>query len=289
MELRHLRYFVAVADVLSFRRAAEHLHISQPPLSTQIKALEEELGVRLFERLGRGIELTPEGLVFLEHARAVLAAVDVAKQAALNAKAGLGGTLRIGTLLPMMSGQFAGGILAFRQKYPATQLFISELTSPEQLQRLQDDQLDVGLMRPPMDIQGLETRFVEERTLMLVVPKGHRFANRRRFKWEDFRNEPMVMFEPNLHFGFYDAFLHECAKVDAMPFVSHYANNADTLFWLVSAGFGVTLEADIGWQYPGIVFCKLPSSLPQVRTMLVWKKSNKSPTLSNFIKVFSTL
>ena len=286
MELRHLRYFVAVADELSFRRAAERLHVSQPPLSTQIKALEAELGVRLFERLNRGIKLTPEGSVFLTHARTALAAADTARQSAQDAGKGMLGTLRIGVMLPIMTVRLARGFLRFRQSYPAIQLSVQELTTAEQVQRLQNDQLDVGIMRPPLGSTGLESRFIEEASLVLAVPKGHRFANQRQISWADFRDEPMVMLQSHLQFGLYNEFLHECAKNGAMPSMGYYASNADTVFWLVSAGLGFTLLAEIGMKHPGAVFCKPPAGLSAARVMLVWKQSNRSPALANFLENF---
>ena len=118
MELRHLRYFLAVAEELSFRRAAEKLHIAQPPLSAQIKALEQELRVRLFQRTTRSVQLTHAGRVFLEEARAVLAAASQAEQRTRDAEHGMAGTLRVGLIAPVANAWLAGILRRFRQRLP---------------------------------------------------------------------------------------------------------------------------------------------------------------------------
>src|SRR5437764_5706215 len=129
VELRHLRYFVAVAEVLSFRRAAEQLHMAQPPLSAQIKHLEAELKVKLLQRTTRSVALTPAGRVFLEEARSVLAAAAQAGQRAHDAQRGLAGTLRLGIIAPATGGWLAGILRRFRQAYPGVQLSLFDLTS----------------------------------------------------------------------------------------------------------------------------------------------------------------
>src|SRR5579872_6878625 len=126
MELRHLRYFVAVAEELSFRRASERLHLAQPPLSLQIKSLEEELGLRLFERSTRSVKLTPAGKVFLDEARSVLIGAERAQQNARKAHQGLGGPLRIGMLAPAATPRLAKILSSFRQKFPDVQFSLAE-------------------------------------------------------------------------------------------------------------------------------------------------------------------
>jgi len=293
MELRHLHYFVAVAEERNFRRAAERLHLSQPPLSAQIRTLEEELEVCLFRRSHRGAELTAEGRVFLAHARAVLAAADTARQSALMAGKGLVGILRVGVLTPSvmssaLTARLARHFCEFRRKYPAVQLSINELPTAQQLQRFQNDQLDVGIMCKPLGSLGLESRFIEEYSIMLAVPKHHHFARRPRIKWVDFRNEPMVMLHPSIQFGFYDEFLGKCARAGGTPFECHYANNFDTVHWLVAVGLGMTLTPDTRQRRSGITLRELPRGLPPMQAALVWKQSNKSPALANFLKCFTS-
>src|SRR5882724_8225852 len=145
MELRHLRYFVAVAEALSFRRAAEKLHLAQPPLSAQIKDLETELGVRLLERTTRSVQLTAAGRVFLDEARAVLSASVQAERRARDAQHGITGTLRLGLIAPTANAWLAAILRRFRQAFPGVMFSIFDLTSTEQLRRLHDNELDAGL------------------------------------------------------------------------------------------------------------------------------------------------
>ncbi len=288
MELRHLRYFVAVAEELSFRRAAERLRLAQPPLSSQIKNLETELGVRLFERSTRSVKLTSPGRVFLDEARLVLMAAERAEQNVRKAQHGIIGSLRIGVLAPTATPRLARLLSSYRQKFPGVQFSLSELTSIEQLQRLRGDQLDVGLLRPPVDFPELESFFVEESPMVLAAPVNHRLAKLRRLAWLDFHNEPLVMIHPTLQHGYYDKFLESCAKAGATPLVGQYANDVHSKMWLISAGFGVapTTKTIAEMKRPGLVFRKLPQGLPRVKTLLVWKRSNHSPALRNFLECF---
>jgi len=212
MELRHLRYFVAVAEELGFRRAAERLHLAQPPLSAQIKGLEAELGIKLLERSTRIVRLTPAGRVFLDEARLVLAAAERAEQRARRADQGLVGVLRIGVLAPAATARFASILRSYRQKFPGVLFTLHELTSTEQLQRLRADQIDVGLLRPPVGFPELDSLFLEESPMVLAVPAGHPLAKSRRIEWRDFHNQQLVMIHPTLQHGYYDGFLAMCAK-----------------------------------------------------------------------------
>ena len=289
MELRHLRYFVAVAEELSFRRAAERLHLAQPPLSSQIKDLETELGARLFERSTRSVKLTSTGRMFLEEARAVLMAAERAEQNVRKAENGIIGSLRIGVLAPTATPRLARILSSYRQKFPGVQFSLSELTSIEQLRCLRADQLDVGLLRPPVDFPELESIFVEESPMVLAAPARHRLAKLRRIEWTDFHREPLVMIHPTLQHGYYDKFLEFCVKAGATPLVGQYANDVHSKMWLISAGFGIapTTKTIAETKRPGLVFRELPDGLPLVKTLLVWNRSNASPALRNFLECFT--
>jgi DNA-binding transcriptional LysR family regulator len=288
MELRHLRYFVAVAEELSFRKAAEKLHMAQPPLSAQIKALEEELRVRLFDRTTRLVQLTHSGRVLLAEARAVLAASTLAEQRVRDAEHSLVGTLRVGVIAPMTNAWLAGILRRFRQQFPAVQLSLFDLTTTEQLRRLRAQELDAGLLRPPVDFPELDSKFVGESRQVLAVPTGHKLAKKRRLRWEDFHDQELVLIHPSAQHGFYDAFLTECAKVDAKPRPVQYANDIQMKMWLISAGFGVapTIATSDEVKRPGLTFRPLPSALPLVQTVLVWRREDTSPVLARFCESF---
>lgn len=288
MELRHLRYFVAVAEELSFRQAAEKLHIAQPPLSVQIKSLEQQLRVQLFERTTRSVRLTHAGHVFLEEARAVLAASALAEQRARDAEHGLAGTLRFGMITPAANSGLAAILRRFRQQFPGIQLSLFELTSTEQLRRLRAQELDAGLLRPPVGFPELDYKLVGKSKQVLAVPAGHRLARKRNLVWRDFHDEPMVLIHPSAQHGFYDAFFEECAKVGAKPRPVQYANDVQTKLWLISAGFGIAptiAQAEI--KRPGLVFRALPPGLPPVQAVLAWRRDQQSPVLAHFRECFA--
>lgn len=279
---------MAVAETLNFRRAAEKLHLAQPALSAQIKALEGELGVQLFHRTTRSVELTQAGRVMLEEAGAVLAAASQAEQRVKRAEAGLVGVLRLGLIAPTANAWLADILRRFRHQFPGVQLSIFDLTTPEQLERLHAGELDAGLLRPPVSFPELEYKLVEESEYMLAVPSGHRLATKPRLQWRDFHDEAMVMGHPNMQHGYYDPFLAACAKAGAKPRPVQYVNDIQTKLWLISAGFGIapstSTMADV--KRPGLVFRRLPPGLPPVRTVLVWRRDNTSPALANFREFF---
>ena len=288
MELRHLRYFVAVAEELSFRRAAERLHVAQPPLSTQIKALEEELGVQLFERTTRSVRLTHTGRVFLDEARAVLSAAIKAESRAKSAHDGLTGTLRLGVIASAASSWLSGILRTFRQRYPGVQLSLYDLTSPEQLRRLRANELDAGVLRPPVTFPELDFSLIEETSHILAAPSEHRLAKKHKIEWKDFDGEQFVLVHPSLQHGYYDPFFAACARVGARTQLVQYANDIQTKLWLISSGFGIapTSATLAEIHRPGLVFRRIPPGLPPVQTVLVWRRNDDSPPLVHFRSIF---
>lgn len=291
MELRHLRYFATVAETLNFRAASERLHVAQPALSAQIKTLEEEFGVTLFKRTTRKVELTPAGRVFLEEARRVISAANHAEQRARQAGAGLVGTIRLGIIAPTANAWLAGILRKFRQEFPGIQFSLFDLTSTEQLGLLRSGELDVGLLRPPVGFPDLDSNLVEESHQVLALPEGHRLAKKRDLVWSDFDQEALVLMHPTVQHGYYDAFLAACADHSAQPRVGQYANDIQTKMWLISAGFGIapTTATLSQVKRPGLMFRPLPSELPPVHTILVWRRGDTSPLLENFRAYFSKI
>ncbi len=288
MELRHLRYFVAVAEELNFRRAAERLRLAQPPLSAQIKSLEGELGVQLLERTTRSVKLTHAGRVFLTEARAVLVAATQAEQRAKRAEQGLVGTLRIGLIAPSANAWLADVLRGFQQRFPGVQLSLFDLVSTEQLRRLHEGELDLGLLRPPVGFAELEYQFIEETVQALAMPAGHRFAKKGKIEWSDFHDETLVLMHPSVQHGYYDPFFSACAKAGAKPRPMQYANDIQTKMWLISAGFGIapTTATLAEVKRPGLVFRDLPPGLPLVQTVLAWRRADESPVVRAFRESF---
>lgn len=284
MELRHLRYFVAVAEELSFRKASERLRLAQPPLSAQIKSLETELGVRLFDQSTRSVRLTEAGRILLDEARSVLNSARQAEQRTRHAGQGLQGTLRIGIIAPSANEWMASVLREFRQQYGGVKLALFDLVSTEQLQRLRTDNLDVGLLRPPIHSIELEYEFVEEARQVLALPTDHRLTKKSEIVWADFHDESLVLIDPTLQHGYYDPFFQACAQAGAVPRATQFANDIQTKMWLISAGFGIapTTASLAEITRPGLSYRELPEGLPVVQTALVWKRTNDSPILQAF-------
>lgn len=291
MELRHMRYFVAVAEELNFRRAAERLRLAQPALSAQIKQLEEELGVRLFDRTTRSVNLTPAGHVFLEQSREVLAKASLAGETARKAGIGQVGTLRLGFITLATTPKLARALRHFHQRYPNVQIIVSDHTSAEQFNLLEHGEIDLGLLRPPVDSPELMCREFEEALQMLAAPSGHRLARKPDLEWKDFDGEGLVMIQTVNQHRFYDEFLNACAGAGAKVHPSQYAKDISSKLWLISAGFGIapTTAGISGIKLPGLVFRPLPPGLPPVKTVLAWRRDSSSPVLRNFLDSLSQM
>ncbi len=291
MELRHLRYFLAVAEDLSFRGAAEKLNLAQPALSAQIRGLEDELGVKLFERTTRSVSLTNAGRVLMEEARGVLKAASRAEARARNAEKGLVGTLRIGLIAPTANAWLAGVLRQFRKNHPGVEFSFFDLPSIEQLRRLREHELDVGFLRPPIGLPQLDYQLVEQGAQVLALPASHRLARKKVLEWRDFHEEPMVVMHPNLQHGFYDAFFSKCALAGATPRLAQLANDIHTKMWLISAGLGLapTTASLAEVQRPGLALRPLPPGLPPVQTVLVWHRNDDSPVVAHFRSCFPPL
>src|SRR5262245_26825869 len=193
MELRHLRYFVVVAEELHFRRAAERLHMSQPPLSQQIRALEAEVGATLLLRNQRKVELTAAGAAFLERAREILAAVEDAALEARRVQRGEVGRLAIGFVGSAMYSFVPDLLRAFRERYPDIQLRLQELGTSEQLRQLENGRLDVGFMRTPSTRPELRAETVLEERVVAALPDAHPLAARARLRLTDLEGQPLVL------------------------------------------------------------------------------------------------
>ena len=244
MELRHLRYFVAVAEELNFTRAAERLHIGQPPLSMQIKALEEELGARLFERTRRKVSLTDAGRGLLTRAREILAAAAQAADEARRAGRGEWGLLRIGftSSLPYTS-TLPDVLYRYRSRYPDVELQITEMFTTDQLSAIASRTLDVGLVRYVGGSlpDGVVVREIGSDPLRLVVNAAHPLAAQPDIGFEQLRGESFISFPAGVGTGLPDILHALCRRAGFTPRIVQTAREATTQIGLVAAGLGVAL------------------------------------------------
>jgi DNA-binding transcriptional LysR family regulator len=242
VELRQLRYFIAIAEEGSFSRAAARLHVSQPPLSTQIKSLEEELGAQLLERSNRGVSLTPAGLVFFEETRTVLARLEHAKKETLRANRSDVGMLSIGFVSIADYGILPPALKSFRSSYPLVEVQLHELTTDAQIRELRAARLDLGIGLGPVDEPDLEFERVLREELVLAVPSGHPAAkgdgalDLRALSKENFIVPPREIAP-----GLYDLIISHCRSFGFAPRITQHARQMQTVISLVSCGMGFAL------------------------------------------------
>ncbi len=261
MELRHLRYFVRLAEELHFGRAADRLGISQPPLSQQIRALEGELGVALFERTSRRVALTEAGRLFLVEARRTLDQAAHAIDVARRAEAGEVGELGIGfsTSVPF-TAVVARALSAFREAYPAVRLNLAEMPRGEQIEALTAGRIDIGFIRgfdlPAFAVPMVVTMLMKE-PLLVAMRSDHWLAGRDRDPTvEDLEHEPFVLYQRDFGAGFNEHIARLCARAGFAPHVVQEAMGLSTLLGLVAAGMGITvITRSLGALHPdNIVF-----------------------------------
>ncbi len=286
MELRHLRYFVAVAEELHFHRAAARLHISQPPLSQQVRALETELGVLLLERNRRSVALTAAGAVFLREAREILAAVDSATEAARSVARGEAGRLALGFVGSAMHGALPGVLRAHRRAFPKVQLVLTELPTAGQLEALQAGRIDVGVLRPPVREPGLAFETIHTEPLVVALPEDHALAGAEEITLGDLVQQPWVLLARRESPGLYESLGQAMADAGGVPQVVQEAREMQTVVGLVSAGVGVSLvPASVGADgHRGVAYRPVAGASPSVALALAWRPEDKSPVLAAFLE-----
>lgn len=245
MELRHLRYFRAVAEERHFGRAAVRLHMAQPPLSQQIRQLEDELGVRLLRRTTRRVDLTPAGAAYLARVRTILAAVDAAGEEAQRIGSGLEGRLVIGCVGSATYSLLPALARALREELPGIDFaFRGEMLSPDQVAALRDGTVDLALLRPVGDPDAhpdLTWRVLRRERYVVALPEGHRLAARRRLRVADLRGEGLVVHAGGGRSAMYDAVAGLCRAAGFEPTVRHEVAETSTLVTFVAAGLGVAI------------------------------------------------
>lgn len=289
MELRHLRYFLAVAEELHFNRAAQRLHIQQPPLSQQIRQLEKELGVDLFIRTTRNVRLTEAGRTFMEHAYGVIEAVEDAGEAAVLAARGLTGKLRVGftgsatyALLPLIAE-------TFRKTYPNAVLEAEgELVTSAQVTGLLSRQLDVAFGRLIFPTPELESRVVRREHLIVVLPAGHSLAAHESISISDLADQQFVTLPGRWGSTTYELTIQACADAGFSPQIRQEVSQTATLIGLVAAGFGVALvpESCRHINVTGAVYRPIAGAAPRSDVVMAWRADNELPLLRQFLELF---
>ncbi|MEX5626731.1 LysR family transcriptional regulator [Pseudomonas marginalis] len=290
MELRHLRYFIAVAEELHFGRAAQVLGISQPPLSQQIQALEQEVGARLFERTNRRVELSEAGRLFLHEARLVLAQVDKAADVARRAQLGELGELKIGfTSSAPFNSSIPQAIFAFRQAFPAVHLNLQEMSSTEVAESLVDESIQVGLMRPLPLPDSLSVIELMREPLVAVLNADHPLVegSERGLHLAQLAEEPFVFFPRTYGSGLYAQLLNLARDAGFSPHFAQEAGEAMTIIGLVAAGLGVSV-LPASYQrirIDGVVYRTLLDQEAVTAVWLVQRKGAQTPMAKAFVEL----
>jgi DNA-binding transcriptional LysR family regulator len=287
MELRHLRYFLAVADTRHFGKAAEHLHMAQPPLSQAIRRLETELGVDLFSRTTRQVSLTGAGEVFRTDAERILTAVDDAVARVGRFASGVEGVLRLGLTGSASYRQLPALARLLKREMPHVMMEVhTEMLTPAQELGLIERRLDVGVLRPPIRQEGIAHRSLADEQLVVAVPAEHWLAAADVVRIEQLRHEDFIMYGATLGSVVNDAVVRSCLASDFYPHRAYEVTETSAALALVAAGLGIAVLPDSIRSAPREgVLCKDIEDALSVPLALAWRADDASPLLRNLLKV----
>lgn len=288
MELRHLRYFLAVAQELHFGRAAERAHIAQSPLSRQIKLLEDSLGVLLFRRTRHKVELTDAGRALVVEAQAILAATEQARRSVLRAEEGLVGRLVIGYTNTAIYSNFPKILMAYRHQFPKVELVLQDsMLTPMQIDALIDKRMDIGCLRPPVQSPDIELLNVAHERLVLALPASHPLASLARINLKDLAQESFICFSRSLSSSLQTLVFQTCQNAGFQARVVQEVGDIPTMLMLVSCGMGVALvpSSSRSIRMNGLVLRNLVGGGPQLELALGWNAGVESVIRDGFVDV----
>jgi DNA-binding transcriptional LysR family regulator len=293
MELRRLRYFVAVAEELHFRRAADRLHLAQPALSQQVRKLEVEIGVDLFHRSRRGVALTPAGSIFLDEARRLLRHADEAARTARNARTGTAGRVRVGYLADAVPTTLVRGIAAFAARNPGVEIVPETIAARRGVEDVRAGRLDVAVIGLPAPADGLKvTPFATERTVA-AVPDRHLLSGRASIPLEALADTPVVLLPRPTNPAFYDAVLGGCRTAGISPHLIDVSQpQVDHALLLVASGMGVALlpeSAADRYSSVGVSFRPIEPPAPTTEIALVTRAEPAEIPITAFLRIVTDL
>ena len=296
MDYRQFRYFIAVAEELSFTRAARRLNISQPPLSVQIKALEDEVGTSLFERNRRKVNLTPAGELLLENAKKAIGHLEHTTNMVRRAGLGQAGVIRLAFTgsVPMREA-FAQLLRTFRKSYPDVRFELQHMATGRQFEALAQDLIDVGILRPPASLardRSVTQIPIWRERLMLFVPVDHPLAaSRVPVKMADLIDQAFVGVASTLGCGMQDHLITLCSGAGFVPRLEQEARELSTVLGLVAAGIGIAVlpECYLGMTGSSVVGLRIASDEAESRLVLALNADNASPLLRRFVDVACSL
>lgn len=290
-DFRQLRYFIAVAEELSFTRAAQRLHLSQPPLSQQIQALEQDLGVRLLERDKRNVALTIPGQLFLEQARQILAMAEDTRTRVAEAAAGFSGHLKLAyTVSVSFHPALPQVLLRLGQNAPNVKVWLSEMYTEPQFSAIRNGQIDVGFVRDVPthedDARALRLDVIDREPLLLALPDRHRLAGRQSIELGEVIGDPFVIQPRELAATLYDRLVRLAAKAGFHPVIRQQAQQLNGLIALVAAGIGLALvpASMQAVKLAGVSYVPLADHEAYLLLAVASRKENPSPVVSQFLE-----
>ncbi|MBP2661963.1 MAG: transcriptional regulator, LysR family [Firmicutes bacterium] len=286
MELRHLRYFVAVAEELHFTRAAERLNMAQPPLSQQIRQLESELGVQLFQRTKRQVELTAAGKNFLKNVYKILIDLDKTCDSAQRAQKG-----EIGNIVVGFTGTATYDILPkllqpYRSEFPFVDISVLQLSTTDQIQSLLNGEINIGILCAPIKNSQLNFEVIHQEPFIIAMPRNHPLASKSGpIEVQEFSKELFIMIPRNSGQIYYDTIINICHNAGFSPNITQEVHELHTSISLVAAGMGVALVPDSiqNLRVRGITYRQLKNSVSTLKTALAWRNDETSPLVHTFI------
>ena len=286
-ELRHLRYFLAVAEELHFRQAAERLHIAQPALSRQIQQLEAAVGIQLFYRTNRKVMLTEAGQVFYTEAKAIFKRINDAVSLAQRAASGEWGELKLVFTAPAMSTVLPSILRAYKKNFPKVKVSLSELPTSAQIEALVTGEADCGFFHPTVTISNLLVQEIFQESLGIVVPKSHPLATRKKIKLTDFSDDSFILFPRTYNPHLYDHIIAVCQQIGFIPNIVEEISPRSNAISLVAAEMGITFlsKSLCSLCYRDVVYKPLTGLAPELKLVYGWQAQNTSACLSQFLEV----
>jgi DNA-binding transcriptional LysR family regulator len=285
MELRQIRSFLSIAETLHFGHTAELIHLSQPALSLQIKALEEEVGVRLFERNRRKTTLTAAGVAFRNDATAALSQLEQAIRRSRLAASGKLGLLRIGFVSTAGNEIVPNIVRQFRKSNPEVEFSLRNILTAEQVQMLETGSLDIGFLRVPIAAHSaLDIVIVHCEPFVLVVPSSHKLAKRKRVRLREVASQDFVMYERTYAPGFHDLIFGILRDARIVPNVSQTAVEIPLLISLVASGMGITIlpTSAVKHSAASVVACEILDRIPMSEIAIAVSKRFRTAVVDNF-------
>lgn len=289
--MRSLRCFIAVAEELHFGRAAQRLALAQPAVSLQIRALEERLGVRLFDRRGREVTLTAAGDVLLGHARRLLASAGAAVEETRRAARGVGGHLTVGFVHSLSYVAVPPILSRFRAAFPDVALTLQELPVSQLRDAILSEEIDVGIVRPPVRHPAVRTAMLWSETFVAALPVSHRLARRVRIRATDLAGEPLVMFpETAGDMGVQGQLIRWFAEHRVTPRIVQEVRTLHTCIGVIRAGFGVAVVPSSArlMRLDGVTYVNIVGA-PSLATMIACRQTNSAPLVQSFCQLAQTV